>query len=75
MMTLSRQPGFKKQMEETMDFLRQIQQAAEAIAVQMEVVQTEFKKIKADEQIIEAVPRQTNQHGNPFLQHLFRLMG
>lgn len=74
MMSMSRQPGFKQQMEEFMSFLKQIQQAAEAIAVQMESVQQEFLKMNAKATERQVVEPQPNTYVNPIINQLFRLM-
>lgn len=79
MMNLSRQPGFKQQMDEMMEFLQQMQTATEAIAVQMESVQTEFHKIKAktaerQTAYTELSPVTNQKYVNPILQTLVRFM-
>ena len=81
MMGLSRRPGFKEEMESFMSFLQRMQEAADAISIQMETVHQEFQKVKAkvaersETPVQREVPRQEGPMlVNPLLQHLFRLM-
>ena len=83
MMSLSRRPGFKEEMEQMMAFLTRMQEAADAISVHMETVNSEFQKVKttmADRPTPMAIPQESIRkermpyHFNPLLQHLFRLM-
>lgn len=74
---LSRRPGFKEEIEQFVEFLRQVQAAAEAITVQMEAVQQQFDKAKAkvsQRQETAAKRSEANPYLNPFLQHLFKFM-
>lgn len=83
MLGLSRRPGFREDIEEFMGLLRQFQEAADIITVQMENMQKEFQKVQAkvtERQGLQA-PWQESQneaypHMNPFmlLQQLFQFM-
>ncbi|CCO08809.1 hypothetical protein [Desulforamulus hydrothermalis] len=82
MMGLSQRPGFKNQLEELVVFIQKMQEAAEAISVQMEAVHKEFSRVKArmaeyqniqpDEQAAAKPPR--SYYANPLLHHLLRML-
>lgn len=83
MMSLSRRPGFKEEMEQMMGFLTRMQEAADAISVHMETVHSEFQKIQPNvtsKPTPRAVPQVCSRkegmppHFNPLLHHLLRLM-
>ncbi|SHE58118.1 hypothetical protein [Desulforamulus putei] len=82
MMGLSQRPGFKSELEELVAFIQKMQEAAEAISVQMETVQKEFLRVKskvAKYQNVKPVQRETsrpqgNPYVNPLLQQLLRMM-
>lgn len=78
MMGLARRPGFKEELEEMMAIMKRMQEAAEAISLQMEAVDTEFNKVKtkvAERTQPQTAPKQVGgTYVNPLLQHLFNLM-